>query len=74
MSQAPHTVRNFRFGVPLGTSPILEDTLWTGLTDTYCKMSMAQTAEKLGAQNNVTKEEVDEFSYRSQMNWKAGTQ
>ena len=70
MTQAPHVVRNLRFGLPLGTSPQIEDSLWLGLTDSYCNMAMAQTAEKLGAQMNVTKDEVNEFSYRSQLNWK----
>lgn len=72
MSQAPHIVRGIRFGVPLGTSPQLEDALWLGLTDTYCKLPMALTAEKLGAQCGVTREEADQFSLRSQKNWLAG--
>lgn len=28
MSQTPYTLRNSRFGIPLGTSPALEDALW----------------------------------------------
>lgn len=72
MSQAPHTVRNMRFGVPLGQPPVLEDSLWLGLTDTYCKLPMALTAEKLGAQLKVTRDECDDFSLRSQQLWKAG--
>ncbi|XP_054277472.1 3-ketoacyl-CoA thiolase, mitochondrial-like [Macrosteles quadrilineatus] len=70
MSQAPHAVRNIRFGVPLGSSPELEDTLWVGLTDTYCKLPMALTAEKLAAQFNITRAEVDEYALRSQTLWK----
>lgn len=72
MSSAPHMVRNIRFGVPLGTSPILEDSLWVGLTDSYCKLPMALTAEKLGEQYKITKDEVDQFALRSQQLWKAG--
>lgn len=72
MSQAPHAIRNIRFGVPLGKSPQLEDTLWAGLTDTYCNLSMALTAEKLGSQNGITREETDKFSLRSQQLWKEG--
>ncbi|EFA05913.1 3-ketoacyl-CoA thiolase, mitochondrial [Tribolium castaneum] len=71
MSQTPHTARNVRFGVPLGQDIVLEDSLWLGLTDSYCKMPMALTAEKLGAQFNITRDEVDEFSLRSQQLWKA---
>lgn len=72
MSQTPYSVRNIRFGSPLGVSPVLEDSLWLGLTDTYCKLPMALTAEKLGAQKNVTREEVDQFALASQNKWKAG--
>lgn len=73
MSQAPYSVRNIRFGSPLGVSPVLEDSLWLGLTDTYCKLPMALTAEKLGAQCGITKDEVDNFALRSQQLWKAGS-
>uniref|UniRef100_A0A1B6LHA5 Thiolase N-terminal domain-containing protein n=1 Tax=Graphocephala atropunctata TaxID=36148 RepID=A0A1B6LHA5_9HEMI len=70
MSQAPHAVRNIRFGVPLGSTPELEDTLWVGLTDTYCKLPMALTAEKLAAQYKITRAEVDQYALRSQTLWK----
>jgi len=70
MSQAPHSVRNIRFGVGLGAPLQLEDTLWVGLTDTYCKMPMAITAENLASKYNISRQEVDEFSLRSQQLWK----
>lgn len=70
MSQAPHAVRNIRFGVGLGAPLQLEDTLWVGLTDTYCKMPMAITAENLASKYNISRQEVDEFSIRSQQLWK----
>ncbi|XP_053676836.1 3-ketoacyl-CoA thiolase, mitochondrial [Anopheles nili] len=70
MSQTPYTLRNSRFGIPLGTSPALEDALWTGLTDSYCKLPMALTAENLAEKHKVPREKVDEFAYRSQQLWK----
>ncbi|XP_019871055.1 3-ketoacyl-CoA thiolase, mitochondrial [Aethina tumida] len=70
MSAAPYVARNMRFGVPLGTSPVLEDSLWLGLTDSYCKLPMALTAEKLGEQYQIKKEDVDAFALRSQQKWK----
>ncbi|XP_060533147.1 3-ketoacyl-CoA thiolase, mitochondrial [Cylas formicarius] len=70
MSACPHVARNIRFGVPLGQSPVLEDSLWLGLTDTYCKLPMALTAEKLGEQYGITRDEVDAFALRSQKKWK----
>lgn len=72
MSQVPFSIRNMRFGTQLGINYQLEDSLWVGLTDSYCKLPMALTAEKLGEQCNITREEVDEFSLRSQQLWKAG--
>jgi len=71
MSSVPFSARNVRFGVPLGQNIVLEDSLWLGLTDSYCKLPMALTAEKLGAQKQVTRDEVDEYSLRSQKLWKA---
>ncbi|CAH1392232.1 unnamed protein product [Nezara viridula] len=71
MSQAPYAVRNVRFGAPpLGTRINFEDTLWEGLTDTYCKLAMGQTAEKLAEKYNLTRAEVDAFGLRSQQLWK----
>jgi len=66
MSQAPYALRGGRFGVPLGRTPALEDTLWTALTDTQARMPMAMTAEKLAEQYRITQDEVDEFSALSQ--------
>lgn len=71
MSAYPHVLRGLRWGLPLGQSPALEDSLWVGLTDTYCNLPMGLTAEKLGAQYKLTKDEVDQFALRSQQLWKA---
>lgn len=73
MSQAPYTVRNVRFGAPLGSNIAFEDTLWVSMFDSHCKLSMGLTAEKLGAQFKLTREEVDEFALQSQIRWKKGT-
>uniref|UniRef100_W8B428 3-ketoacyl-CoA thiolase, mitochondrial n=1 Tax=Ceratitis capitata TaxID=7213 RepID=W8B428_CERCA len=69
MSQAPYIARNIRFGTTLGANYNFEDALWAGLTDTYCKLPMALTAENLAEQFKITKERVDEFALRSQQNW-----
>ncbi|CAG9859785.1 unnamed protein product [Phyllotreta striolata] len=72
MSGCPYVARNIRFGgIPLGQSPVLEDTLWVAVQDTYCNLSMALTAEKLGEQFKLTKDEVDQFALQSQQRWKA---
>lgn len=68
MSQAPHIIRGARTGLPLGQGQ-LEDSLWTGLTDTYVNMPMAITAENLAEQYKISQEEVDAYSVRSQNNY-----
>lgn len=70
MSQSPFIARDIRFGVTLGASPKLEDSLWAGLTDSYCKLPMAVTAENLGTKYNIGRDAVEEFALRSQVNWK----
>jgi len=70
MSQSPFIVRDVRFGTALGTSIQFEDSLWVGLTDSYCKLPMGVTAENLATKYNIPREEVDQFALRSQTLWK----
>jgi len=49
----------------------LEDSLWTALTDTYCDLSMALTAENLATRYGITRAACDEFALRSQQRAKA---
>lgn len=70
MSQAPHVIRGARWGIPLG-SAAMEDSLWAALTDSYCKLNMAETAEALGQKYAITRMQADEFAYQSQMRTKA---
>ncbi|KAL7741646.1 hypothetical protein ACLKA6_019412 [Drosophila palustris] len=74
MSQTPFIARNMRFGTTLGANYNLEDALWAGLTDTYCKLPMALTAENLADQYKISRERVDEFALRSQKNWEKAQQ
>jgi acetyl-CoA acyltransferase 2 len=68
MSQAPMVLDGLstRFGTALGKGIKAEDQLWAGLTDSYVKIPMGLTAEKLGAQYGITRDQCDEFSLRSQ--------
>jgi acetyl-CoA C-acetyltransferase/acetyl-CoA acyltransferase 2 len=66
MSQAPFAVRDMRFGTTLGKAPVMEDTLWSSLTDSFTGMPMAMTAEKLAVTHGISQEDVDAFSVRSQ--------
>lgn len=71
MSASPFVARDIRFGTRLGAPYKLEDSLWEGLIDSYCQMPMGSTAEKLGEQFKITREEVDNYSLKSQQLWKA---
>jgi len=66
MTQAPHVVLDARWGLPLGEGK-LEDSLWSALTDTYCNVSMAMTAEKLAVQYGITRAQADAFALQSQL-------
>lgn len=66
MTQAPFAVRDIRFGTTLGKAPAMEDTLWSSLTDTFTGMPMGMTAEKLAETHQISQEDVDAFSARSQ--------
>ncbi|MGA2421742.1 MAG: acetyl-CoA C-acetyltransferase [Candidatus Acidiferrum sp.] len=65
MTQAPFVIRGARTGLKLGGGA-LEDSLMAGLTDTYCGLPMALTAEKLAEQTGITRKDADAYALRSQ--------
>jgi acetyl-CoA acyltransferase 2 len=65
MTQAPFVIRGARTGLKLGGGA-LEDFLFVGLTDSYCGMPMALTAEKLAEQAGITRKDADSYALRSQ--------
>src|SRR5450432_3845418 len=65
MSQCPHVIRGARAGFRLGEGK-LEDSLMAGLTDSYCGLPMALTAEKLADQYGITRADADAYALRSQ--------
>jgi acetyl-CoA acetyltransferase family protein len=65
MTQAPFVIRGARTGLKLGGGA-LEDFLFVGLTDSYCGLPMALTAEKLATQRGITRKEADAYALRSQ--------
>jgi acetyl-CoA acyltransferase 2 len=66
MSQAPHVVRGARWGLRLGPSAPLEDSLWEALRDPSCGLSMAETAENLAQRYRISRQAVDCYAARSQ--------
>ena len=65
MTQCPFVIRGARTGLRLGGGA-LEDSLMAGLTDSYCNLPMALTAEKLAEQHGVTRKDADAYALRSQ--------
>lgn len=66
MSQAPHVVRGARWGIKYGPSPLLEDSLFEGLRDSFGGCAMSDTAENLAARYGITRAECEAFAVRSQ--------
>lgn len=64
MSQTPHVIRGARWGLPLGQSK-LEDALWAALEDPFCGLNMALTAEKLAEQYSISRQDQDDYAFRS---------
>ncbi|MBL0178629.1 MAG: acetyl-CoA C-acyltransferase [Gemmatimonadetes bacterium] len=76
MSQAPHVVRGARWGIKYGPSPLLEDSLFEGLTDSFGGCAMADTAENLAQRYDITREACEAWALVSQQRaaaaWAAG--
>jgi acetyl-CoA acetyltransferase family protein len=71
MTQLPHVIRGARTGFRIGHQE-LEDYLWSILEDSYVGCGMGVTAENLAVKYHLTREEVDEVAYTSQMSAKEG--
>jgi acetyl-CoA acetyltransferase family protein len=65
MSQSPHVIRGARGGLKLGEGK-LEDSLVSGLFDSYCGFGMSETAENLAGEQGITRQACDEYALRSQ--------
>jgi acetyl-CoA acetyltransferase family protein len=65
MSQAPFQNYGARWGLRLGNAQFT-DYLWEALTDTYAGCDMANTAENLAQQYDISREDVDAYALRSQ--------
>ncbi|CAM9228778.1 unnamed protein product [Chrysoparadoxa australica] len=61
-----------RKGVGLGQGLKLEDSLWSGLTDSHAGLPMGMTAENLAEKHGISREECDKFAERSQLLWAGG--
>jgi len=64
LSQAPFVVRGARSGLKLGQGA-LEDSLMVALKDSFCGLFMAQTSDNLARRHNISREEQDDYAFRS---------
>ncbi|KAJ9088735.1 hypothetical protein DSO57_1020268 [Entomophthora muscae] len=70
MSQAPHILRGARDGAKFGIDMKLEDSLAAALVDRYpTPTPMGITAENLGNQYGITREDCDKFALSSQQRY-----
>lgn len=65
MTQAPHTIRGARKGFRLGGTK-MNDYLQEVLYDTQAGCQMAITAENLAEKYGITREDADDYGFRSQ--------
>lgn len=65
MSQAPYAFYGGRNGIPFGTAPELQDTLFAALMDPMAGLFMAQTAEKVAKTREISRDAQDEYALRS---------
>ena len=64
LSQAPFVIRGARSGIKLGQGA-LEDSLMVALFDSYSGLYMAQTSDNLARRYKITREEQDQYAFRS---------
>ncbi|KAI9351138.1 Thiolase, N-terminal domain-containing protein [Zopfochytrium polystomum] len=70
MSQAPHVLRGGRTGAKYGVDLKLEDSLAHALVDQYpTQTPMGITAENLGKQFNLTRQDADAYAALTQQRW-----
>lgn len=73
MNQAPYYLMNARYGYRLNTPKdgIVDGMLRDGLMDVFNDYHMGVTAENLAEKYDISREEQDEFAYKSQMKTKS---
>ena len=67
MSNAPYLLPKARFGYRLGNGEILDHMVFDGLTSSFDGLHMVEQASLVSRELGITREEQDEWAYRSQM-------
>ena len=75
MSAAPYALPNMRFGqkmdVTMGTKGVVDTMVKDGLWDAFNNYHMGSTAENICDIWGITREDLDDFGYASQVKWNA---
>src|SRR6188472_2378234 len=66
MSNAPYLLPKARFGYRLGNGEVVDHMVFDGLTSTFDGLHMVQQASKVSRELGITREEQDEWAFRSQ--------
>ena len=68
MSLAPYVVDTARWGARMGEAKMKDHMVYDGLTDAFKGYHMGVTAENIVEQWGLTRDELDEFALKSQLN------
>ena len=74
MSNAPYVVRELRWGSKMNDVKLVDAMVYDGLWDVYSNFHMGMTGEIVADRYNVTREDMDRFSYESHMKANNATQ
>jgi len=65
MSNAPYLLPKARFGYRLGNGELVDHMVFDGLSSTFDGLHMVQQASKVSRELGISREEQDEWAYRS---------
>ena len=67
MSNAPYLLPKARFGYRLGNGELVDHMIFDGLVSSFDGLHMVQQASKVSRELGISREEQDEWAYRSHM-------
>ncbi|CAN5145528.1 acetyl-CoA C-acetyltransferase [soil metagenome] len=67
MSNAPYLLPEARFGYRLGNGEVVDHMVFDGLSSTFDGLHMVQQASQVARELGISREEQDEWAYRSHM-------
>jgi acetyl-CoA C-acetyltransferase len=65
MTNAPYLLKKARFGYRLGNGELIDSMVFDGLTSTFDELHMVQQNSKVARELGISRDEQDEWAYRS---------